>query len=120
VKADSVASLVWELGLSRTGATPAGLTLRAWADQAAKRVTGLLEPLGVHEVDEARGEAVLRSSSPTQRGAQLFYYELRLRQTAGATLARYQASHVPGSHREQVTFGLTHEVLARVAEDIAG
>lgn len=119
-RADSVGCLVRELGLSRTGATPPGLTLRSWADQTAKRVTGLLEPLAVHEVDDARGEAILRSQTPAQRGGQLSYYELRLRGTAAATLGRYQASHVPGSHREQVGFGLTHEVLARVAEDIAG
>jgi hypothetical protein len=119
-RADTVGCLVWELALARKEPAPAGLTLRTWAEQTAKRVTGLIEPLVVHEVDEARGEALLRSQSPAQRDEHLLYYELLLRGTGLATLRRYQARHAPGSHREQVPFGLTHEVLARVASDLAG
>ena len=51
-KADSLSCLVWELALTRTGEPPAGLTLRGWAEAVAARVTGLMEPLTVHEVDE--------------------------------------------------------------------
>ena len=117
-RADATGCLLWEVALSRTAAVPAGLTLHRWAEQAAKRVTALLEPLSVHEVDAVRGEAILRSQAPANRAGQLGYYEVLLRGTASATLRRYGASHQPGSHRQQVAFPLTHEALAKVAEDL--
>jgi hypothetical protein len=110
--------MLWEVALGRTGVVPAGLTLRSWAEQAAKRVTGLLEPLAVYEIDDARGEAILRSQAPTQRAGHLGYYEVLLRGTASAMLRRYSARHQPGSHRQQVAFALTHEALAKVADDL--
>jgi hypothetical protein len=117
-RTDSTGCLLWEVGLSRTGPVPAGLTLRVWVEQAASRITGLLEPLAVYEIDDVRGEAILRSQAPAQRAGQLGYYEILLRGTASATLRRYTASHQPGSHRQQVAFALTHEALAKVAEDL--
>jgi hypothetical protein len=118
-KADSLSCLVWELALARAGAAPAGLTLRGWAEGVAARATGLLEPLKLLEVDEARGEAVLRSESPAKRGERLAYYEVRLAGLGRATVRRYTASRAAGG-REQVAFALTHEVLAKLAGDIAG
>src|SRR6516162_8025734 len=61
-RADTLSCLVWELTLSRTGAAPEGLTLKGWAEGVAGRATGLLEPLKLLEVDEARNEALLRSA----------------------------------------------------------
>src|SRR5690242_4190260 len=72
-KADTLSCLVWELALTRTGATPKGLTVRAWAEGVAARATGLLEPLRLIEVDDARNEAVLRSSSPAKKGDLVAY-----------------------------------------------
>jgi hypothetical protein len=117
-RADASACVLWDVALTRTGAVPAGLTLRSWAEQAAKRIMGLLEPLSVYEIDDSRGEAILRSQAPTQRAGQLGYYEVLLRGTASATLRRFSASNQPGSHRQQVAFALTHEALAKVAEDL--
>ena len=118
-KADSLSCLVWELTLSRSGEPPEGLTLEAWAAAIADRVTGLMEPLKLHEVDEALGEAVLRSEAPTTRGDALAYYEVRLHGLGKAVVRRFKANKsAPG--REQVAFALTHEVLAKLADDIAG
>ena len=118
-RADSLSCLVWELALARTGNAPAGLTLRAWAEGVAQRATGLLEPLKLLEVDDARGEALLRSDSPAKKGESVAYYEVRLFGTDRATVHRFTATRAE-SGREQVAFALTHEVLAKLAGDIAG
>ncbi len=118
-KTDSLSALVWELTLARTGSAPDGFTLKAWAEGVAKRATGLLEPLRVLEVDEARGEALLRSDAPAKKGERVAYYEVRLHGTARAAVRRFAASRTE-SGREQVAFALTHEVLAKLAGDIAG
>jgi hypothetical protein len=118
-KADSLSCLVWELTLARVGDAPAGLTVRDWAAGVADRATGLLEPLGRYEVDTTRDEAVLRSEAPSTRGGKLGYYEVHLFGTARAVVRRFAADKAtPG--REQVAFALTHEVLAKLAGDIAG
>jgi hypothetical protein len=118
-KTDSLACLAWQIQLSRTAEPPAGLTLAGWAAAIAARVTGLLEPLKVHEIDESRGEAVLRSVAPARKGDTLAYYEILLQGGSTASLARYVGSKVrPG--RQQVAFAITHETLAKLLEDIAG
>jgi hypothetical protein len=110
---------VWELTLTRTGEPPAGLTLKGWAAAIADRTTGLLEPLKLHEVDELRQEAILRSEAPATKGDVLAYYEVRLSGLSTAVVRRFTASKTtPG--RTQVAFALTHEVLAKLAGDIAG
>ena len=118
-RADSLACLVWELALTRTQEPPAELTLKGWAEAIAARVGGLMEPLVVYEVDETRGEAILRSKLPTQKGDALSYYEVHLAGLNSAVARRFAASQsVPG--RTQAAFALTHESLARLAGDIAG
>ena len=118
-KADSLSCLAWEFTLTRTAEPPAGLSLRDWAGAVASRVGGLMEPLAVHEIDEARGEAVLRSTAPAKKGEALAYYEVRLAGLTTATVRRFHASKAaPG--RTQVSYALTHEALAKLAGDIAG
>jgi hypothetical protein len=70
-------------------------------------------------VDAGRGEALLRSQQPTSRAEQLHYYEVLLQAAGKATVRRYQASHQLGEHRKQTAFALTHEALAKLAEDLA-
>lgn len=118
-KADSLSCLVWELTLSRTDPAPDGLTLQTWAEGVAKRATGLLEPLRVLEVDAVRGEALLRSDAPAKKGERVAYYEVKLFGTDRAVVRRFAASRTE-SGRDQVAFALTHEVLAKLAGDIAG
>jgi hypothetical protein len=118
-KADTLACLVWELALTRTAEAPAALTLKGWAEATASRVTGLAEPLSVYEVDEARGEAILRSDSPSRKGEVLSYFEVRLAGLASATVRRYNSIRTESS-RNQIAFPITHEALAKLAGDIAG
>ncbi len=89
-----------------------------WAKGVAKRVTGLLEALWVLEIDAQRNEALLRSTEPSRRSAELFYYEVLLKGTQAANVCRYQASP-GGGRREQVPFVLTHEALANFVRDLA-
>lgn len=70
-------------------------------------------------MDDARQEAVLRSDSPSRKGETASYYELRLHGLTTAVVRRYQANPAAGTRREQVVFPLTHEVLAKLAADIA-
>lgn len=115
-RADSLSCLVWELAVAP--AEPTTVVLRDWAAAVAKRATGLVEPLTVHEIDAARGEAVLRSTAPSAKGAALAYYEVKLHADGRAVARRYHGSKAaPG--REQVAFALTHEVLAKLAEDVS-
>lgn len=118
-KTDSLSCLVWELTCARTDEAPAGFTLKGWAEGVAQRATGLLEPLRLLEVDDARGEALLRSDAPAKKGERLAYYEARLFAAGRATVRRFLASRTE-SGREQVAFALTHEVLAKLADDIVG
>jgi len=110
---------VWELVLERTAEPPAELTLKGWAGAIAARVSGLSEPLLVYEIDDTRGEALLRSTSPARKDEALAYFELRLAGLKSATFRRFAALR-NAAGRAQVPFALTHETLAKLAGDIAG
>jgi hypothetical protein len=116
---DELGSLVWELTLRRNSVAAASAAgLADWAQAAADRVTGLLEPLKVVEVDVQRQEALLRSDEPAHRGEKLLYYEVLLSGAIQAAVRRYQAAQGNGK-REQVAFALTNEALAKLAADLA-
>jgi hypothetical protein len=97
--------------------SPSAADLTQWAVRSAQRVTGLLEPLKLLEVDAGRSEAILRSDPPASRGSQVDYYELRLRGTHEASLHRYRADRT-GGQRQAVPFALTHEAIAKLADDL--
>jgi len=115
---DELGSALWEIDLRRVAPRRGDVTLESWAKGVASRVTGLLEPLRVLEIDIQRNEALLRSNEPTRRSADLFYYEVLLKGTQAASMRRYQGSS-GGGHREQVAFVLTHEALAKLISDLA-
>jgi hypothetical protein len=115
---DELSSALWEIDFQRVAPRPSEVTLASWAEAVAGRVTGLLEPLQVVEIDLQRNEALLRSNEPSQRNADLYYYEVLLKGTRAAQVRRYQAKPNHG-HREQVAFVLTHEALAKLARDLA-
>ena len=118
--AESLGCLVSELSVRHAEERPAdAAALTQWAVRCAQRVTGLLEPLKVVEVDATRGEAVLRSDKPAVRGEHLFYYELLLQGTQTAMLRRYRAAKGNG-RRETVSFALTHEAIAKLVADLTG
>jgi hypothetical protein len=115
---DELSSVFWEITLQRIAPARGEVTLESWAKEIPKRVTALLESLEVLEIDSARNEALLRSDEPTQRGTDLFYYEVLLKGTQTALVRRYQGNP-GGGHREQVPFVLTHEALAKLVQDLA-
>ena len=96
----------------------ASADLRARAEQVAARVTGLLEPLRLVEVDDARGLAQLRSDKPGNWGDGQFYYEVLLQADGGTNVRRYQAPAADQPRRQQVPFTLTHEALAKLVSDL--
>lgn len=115
-KADALSCQLAEVACVRgPGAEPG---LQEWADTLAQRVTGLMEPLQVIEVDALKNEAILRSNSPTVRNDKRAHYELKLEGGRKATLRRYQAPLDPTAKREPATFVLTHEVIAKLVDDL--
>jgi len=117
-RSDVLGCLVWELKLFRATVSDSDtVALRAWADRLADRVTGLLEPLKVIEIDRERGEGFLRSESPRNRDGKLYYYEVFLKGTREAALRRYQALQNTIGKREQIAFAMTHEALAKIVSD---
>src|SRR5262245_14280472 len=118
-RCDELGCRVWEINLRRARKLESSASaLQAWADRAAQRVTSLLEGLRVVEVDPQRKEALLRSSTPSSRDQRVSYFEVLLRGTKSATLRRFRAYHEPGHRREQISFPLTHEALAKVVADL--
>lgn len=115
---DQVGCRLWELTLRRAGTNLETATLRKQAGGVAERVTGLLEPLKLVEVDEPRRVALLRSEAPGQRGDNVFYYEAMLHGNGTIEFRRFQGSHQAGSHRQQVAFTLTHDALAKLLADL--
>ena len=70
-------------------------SLRAWGDRLAARVTYLMEPLVVQEVDAEAGQAELRSQSPTPRADRRSFYEVRLRREGVAPTSAASPSTTP-------------------------
>src|SRR5262245_2970158 len=117
-KADALSCQLSEIACTRgAGEAPA---LRKWAETLAERVTGLLEPLQVIEVDLLKNEAILRSDEPTVRNQKRAHYELKLEGSNKVTLRRYQAAVDPSAKRQPSTVVLTHEVLGKLIEDLTG
>src|SRR5207245_584773 len=86
--ADAVGCRLWEVALQPLGAL-AEANLQARAERIASRVTGLLEPLKLVEVDAVRRTAQLRSREPASHGDDLLYYELLLEGNGAATVRRF-------------------------------
>jgi hypothetical protein len=83
----------------------------------AGRVTGLMEKLHVIEVDDARGEALLRSDVPTAQDKNRYYYEVLLQRNGVATLQRFQGSIVK-SERKNVPYTVTREAISKLVGDL--
>jgi hypothetical protein len=113
--ADRIGVDVWAVVLDRAVAAK---SVREWAESIARSVSGLRENLRVIEIDATTHEAMLRSVSPSKKGSIASYYEVRLNGTARATVSRFEADTVAGTPRVQVHFPLTHEVLAKLVEDV--
>ncbi len=116
---DAMSCRLAELCVTRSAAAAANEpSLKDWASRVAERVTGLLEPLKMIEVDDHRGQALLRSDQPAQKADDLLYYEVLLHRTGSATVRRYKGSVQPVK-RQAVGFALTREALGKLVEDLA-
>jgi hypothetical protein len=120
VRADTVETVgarLREVSVARLAPldNPAPLADRARA--VASRVTGLLEPLRLVEVDSPQDVAQLRSDSPAVKGEGVAYYEVTLHGHGAAQVSRYEAGH-NGGKRRQVPFTLTHEALGKLVRDL--
>jgi hypothetical protein len=91
--------------------------LRTWGERLAGRVTYLMEPLKVFEVDAGGGEVQIRSQSPTARAEQRGYYEIRLFKQGSLRMERH-AFDETSRQRRTVPCQLTREVLERLADDL--
>ena len=114
---DVVGSRLWELSLRRTAEAPV-VDLQTRAEQICDRVTGLLEPLSVVEVDAPHHTALLRSQQSGQIGDERFYYELLLNGDGCSVLRRYQTPQEGQPRRKQVAFTLTHDALGKLVGDL--
>jgi hypothetical protein len=92
--------------------------LKSWGDRIASRVTYLMEPLKVLEIDAGGGEVQIRSHSPTPRAEQRGYYEMRLFRNGSLRMERFIFNDA-ARQRRQTPCQLTIEVLERLADDIA-
>jgi hypothetical protein len=91
--------------------------LRAWADRLVSRVTYLMEPLVLVEFDGLQGEVDLRSQSPTTRGEQRAYYEVRMQKAGTLTLSRVVFDE-PTRRRRPTACQMTREALERLVDDL--
>lgn len=91
--------------------------LNAWGQRLAARVTYLLEPLKVLEIDAGGGEVQIRSQAPSARADQHGYYEVRLFRNGSLRMERYAFSDAT-RQRQRSTCQFTREVIERLADDI--
>lgn len=87
------------------------------ADRLASKLTYLLEPLRVIEVDGNAGAVQMRSQPPYQRDKQTRYYEVLVQRGGSLSLVRYE--RLPGEPRKAIPAHVTEEVFYRLADDFA-
>jgi hypothetical protein len=116
--ADLVGCRLWEISLRATGKPLPVAALKARAEAIAGRVTGLLEPLRLIELDEARGVALLRSATPTRRDDEICYYEALLHSDGTANVRRYEGPRGEEPRRQQVAYTLTYDSLGKLVADL--
>ena len=92
--------------------------LNAWGERLASRVTYLLEPLKVLEIDSGGGEVQIRSQSPSTRADQRGFYEVRLFRQGRLRMERYTFDDAT-RQRRRTPCQFTREVIERLADDIA-
>lgn len=118
-RADSVGCKVAEIQISRDNPVPEDADLlMGQAKLAAGRVSGLLEPLRLIEVDRVGQVALLRSEGPPTNDEHVQYYEVRFQGRNQVCMERYRAKKNPPAGREPIAFALTHEVIAKLVEDL--
>lgn len=92
-------------------------SLNGWGERLAERVTYLMEPLKVLEIDAGGGEVQLRSAIPTPRAELRSYYEVRLDRRGTCRVERY-AYDETSRQRRRTPCHLTREAVERLADDV--
>lgn len=87
------------------------------ADRLASKLTYLLEPLRVIEVDGQAGALQMRSHPPYQQEKQTRYYEVLVQRGGSLSLVRYERQ--AGQARSSIAATVTREVFHRLAADFA-
>ena len=90
---------------------------KAWGNNLASRVTYLMEPLVLLEVDDRVSEVQLRSQSPTLRSDKRSFYEVRIQKPGVLHLSRV-AFDESSRKRTPAPCQMTREVLERLADDL--
>ena len=85
------------------------------ADALSAKLSYLLEPLRVIEIDGPAGAVQMRSAPPCKQATQLTYYEVLVQRGGSISLMRYEKQ--PAQTRSPVTTIVTREVFARLAND---
>jgi hypothetical protein len=94
-----------------------------WAEWICGRVTYLLEPLQIIEVDRRNGIAMIRSKMPrrpserSKSADRITYFEMLADRHHHASLRRYQFQR-PTRQRGAVPFSLTHDQMDVLVEDL--
>ena len=76
-----------------------------------------MEPLKVLEIDAGGGEVQIRSQTPTARGDQRGFYEVRLFRQGTLRLERFAFDEAT-RQRQPTACQITREVLERLADDL--
>lgn len=103
-----------ELQTSRLSGTSVQ-QLKELSEALSKRLSYLLEPIGVVEADDEQCVVQMRSNPPQRDEDATSYYELLLRSGGTISLCRYTKNR--GDVRQTVPAMVTREVLARLATD---
>jgi hypothetical protein len=87
------------------------------AEDLAKRLTYLLEPISPIETDADHCVVQMRSNPPRKNEDRTSYYELHVRRGGVLSLCRYEKQ--PGDPRQQVPIHVTREVFRHLLDDFA-
>ena len=77
-----------------------------------------MEQLKVIEIDRVRGIAILRSDSPKNNSDEVKYYQVNVDREQHIAIQRMKAAKSTHACREAIPFALTHEVVAKMVEDM--
>ncbi len=118
------------LAASRTGIEATRLTftstagtplvagkVKAWGEELARRLTYLMEPLVLFEVDTVSAEAEIRSKAPLQKDGRRLYYQGRIESSGRFTLLR-KAFDDASRTSSPVPIQLTREAMERLTDDL--
>lgn len=89
--------------------------LKNVSDSLSKRLSYLLEPVGLIEADNEHCIVQMRSNPPQQDDKATSYYELLIRRGGTISLCRFTKEH--GGQRQVIPAEVTREVLGRLATD---